>query len=208
MTPLDATAATASAPSAIPSTGESPTPRPRPRGRLPGDPTPEQRLARIVRVDHAGEYGAKRIYEGQLSVMGRGRHAKTLRHMADQELEHLQYFEKQLVARQVRPTVLQPLWHVAGFLLGAGTAVMGERAAMACTVAVEQVIDGHYEAQLKHLGPEEEELKTSILKFQAEEVEHRDIGLLNGAEQAPAYPVLSAAIKAGTKAVIWVAERV
>ncbi|KAA0680407.1 demethoxyubiquinone hydroxylase family protein [Roseomonas genomospecies 6] len=212
MTPLDdtaaATKAAATKAAAAPSPGESPAPRPRPRGRLPGDPTPEQRLARIVRVDHAGEYGAKRIYEGQLSVMHRGRHAKTLRHMADQELEHLQYFEKQLVARRVRPTVLQPLWHVAGFLLGAGTAVLGERAAMACTVAVEEVIDGHYEAQLKHLGPEEAELKTSILKFQAEELEHRDIGLHNGAEQAPAYPVLSAAIKAGTKAVIWVAERV
>ena len=180
----------------------------RPRGRLPGDPTPEQRLAGIVRVDHAGEYGAKRIYEGQIAVMGKGRHGRTLRHMADQELEHLRYFEKQLNARRVRPTALQPFWHVAGFLLGAGTAILGERAAMACTVAVEEVIDGHYEAQLKHLGPVEAELKSSILKFQAEELEHRDIGLNNGAEQAPAYPVLTAAIKAGTKAAIWLAEKV
>lgn len=184
-------------------------PRPRPnRGFLPGDPPPRERLARITRVDHAGEYGAKRIYEGQIAVMGRGRHGKTLRHMADQELEHLQYFEKQLNARRVRPTLLQPLWHVTGFLLGAGTALLGERAAMACTVAVEEVIERHYEDQLQQLGPDEVELKDSILRFQAEEVQHRDIGLANEAEQAPAYPVLSAAIKAGTRAVIWVAERV
>ncbi len=184
------------------------SPAPRAVGALPGDPTPRQRLARMVRVDHAGEYGAKRIYEGQISVLGKGRHGKTLRHMADQELVHLHYFEKQLNARKVRPTLLQPLWHLTGFLLGAGTALLGERAAMACTVAVEEVIERHYEEQLKHLGPDESELADSIRVFQAEEVEHRDIGLANEAEQAPAYPVLSAAIKAGTKAVIWVAERV
>ncbi len=195
-------------PAAATTSDPAPAPRRRARGRLPGDPTPEERLARIVRVDHAGEYGAKRIYEGQIAVMGKGRHGRTLRHMADQELEHLRYFEKELTARRVRPTALQPVWHVTGFLLGAGTAVLGERAAMACTVAVEEVIEGHYEDQLKHLGPEEAELKEAILTFQAEEVEHRDIGLVNGAEQAPAYPVLSAAIKAGTRAVIWLAERV
>ncbi len=185
-----------------------PAPASRKRGRLPGDPLPDERLARVCRVDHAGEYGAKRIYEGQIAVMGRGRHAQTLRHMADQELEHLRYFEKQLVERQVRPTLLQPFWHVAGFALGAGTALLGERAAMACTVAVEEVIDGHYADQLALLGPEEQPLKDSIAKFQAEEVQHRDIGLANGAEQAVAYPLLSAAIKAGTRAAIWLAERV
>lgn len=177
-------------------------------GSLPGDLPRRERLARIVRVDHAGEYGAKRIYEGQIAVMGKGRHGKTLRHMAEQELVHLEYFEKQLNRRRVRPTLLQPLWHVTGFLLGAGTAILGERAAMACTVAVEEVIEEHYEAQLKHLGPEEQELTDSIRKFQAEEVEHRDIGLQNEAERAAGYPILSAAIKAGTRAVIWVAERV
>lgn len=178
------------------------------KGALPGDLPRRDRLARIVRVDHAGEYGAKRIYEGQIAVIGKGRHGKTLRHMAEQELVHLQYFEKQLNRRRVRPTLLQPLWHVTGFLLGAGTAILGERAAMACTVAVEEVIEEHYEAQLKQLGPDEQELVDSIRKFQAEEVEHRDIGLVNEAELAAGYPVLSAAIKAGTRAVIWVAERV
>ncbi|MBY6260373.1 demethoxyubiquinone hydroxylase family protein [Azospirillum sp. 412522] len=175
---------------------------------MPGDLPRRDRLARIVRVDHAGEYGAKRIYEGQIAVIGKGRHGKTLRHMAEQELVHLQYFEGQLNRRGVRPTLLQPLWHVTGFLLGAGTALLGERAAMACTVAVEEVIEEHYEAQLKHLGPEEQELSDSIRRFQAEEVEHRDIGLQNEAELAAGYPLLTAAIKAGTRAVVWVAERV
>ncbi|MGQ9368476.1 demethoxyubiquinone hydroxylase family protein [Azospirillum sp. A39] len=183
------------------------TPPRRARGRLPGDLPPKDDLARICRVDHAGEYGAKRIYEGQIAVIGRGRYGRTLRHMAEQEQVHLRYFEEQLVERRVRPTLLQPLWHVAGFALGAGTALLGERAAMACTVAVEEVIDRHYEAQLERLGPEEQDLKDSIRRFQAEEVEHRDIGLANGAERAPAYPVLSAAIRAGTRAAVWIAER-
>lgn len=190
-----------------------PTPTGTPRqdtygAALPGDPTRSERLARIVRVDHAGEYGAKRIYEGQIAVMGRGRHGRTLRHMAAEEQEHLAYFEQQLVRRRVRPTALQPLWHVAGFLLGAGTALLGERAAMACTVAVEEVIDSHYGRQNERLGPDEAELKESITRFQAEELEHRDIGLRNGAEQATAYPLLSAAIKAGTRAAIALAERI
>ncbi|WP_448188795.1 demethoxyubiquinone hydroxylase family protein [Azospirillum sp. sgz301742] len=182
--------------------------RPPVRGALPGDPRPRERIARICRVDHAGEYGAKRIYEGQIAVMGDGRHGRTLRHMAAQESEHLRYFEEQLAARRVRPTALQPLWHVGGFLLGAVTAVLGEKAAMACTVAVEEVIDGHYAAQLDHLGPEDADLEEKILKFQAEELDHRDIGLANGAEHAPGYPVLSGAIKLATRTAIWVAERI
>lgn len=180
----------------------------RPVGALPGDPTPRRRLAAMVRVDHAGEYGARRIYQGQLAVMGKGRLGPVLRHMAEQEQEHLTYFEKQLAERKVRPTLLQPFWHVAGWALGAATALMGERAAMACTVAVEEVIDGHYAEQLAELGPDEAPLAESIARFQAEELEHRDVGLENGAEQAPAYPALSGAIRAGTRAAIWLAERV
>lgn len=177
------------------------------RGALPGDPRPQDRVARICRVDHAGEYGAKRIYEGQLAVMGKGRHARTLRHMAEQERVHLHYFEQQLARRRVRPSALHPVWHVGGYLLGAVTALMGERAAMACTVAVEEVIDGHYAGQLDYLGPDEAELKDKIRTFQAEELEHRDIGLANGAEQAPGYAMLSGAVRLGTRAAIWVAER-
>lgn len=203
----DTVSAVSAAPKSAPDPDMANAPRPK-RGALPGDPRPDQRLARLVRVDHAGEYGAKRIYEGQIAVMGKGRHGRLLRHMAAQEAVHLRYFENQLVQRRVRPTLLQPFWHVAGYLLGAGTALLGERAAMACTVAVEEVIDGHYERQLEELGPEEAELKDSIRQFQAEELEHRDHGLANEAEMAPAYPALSAAIKAGTRAAIWLSERV
>lgn len=178
-----------------------------PRG-LPGDPGPDERIRRAVRVDHAGEYGAKRIYEGQLSVLGRGPVGSVLRHMARQEAEHLRYFEDQLVSRRVRPSLLQPLWHIGGYALGAGTAMMGERAAMACTVAVEEVIDEHYARQRETLPESEGALKDAIATFQAEEVEHRDTGLARGAEQAVAYPLLSLAIKGLTRLAIRVAERV
>jgi ubiquinone biosynthesis monooxygenase Coq7 len=190
-----------------PAPAPDPAPTPQRRGALPGDPPPGARIAGFLRVDHAGEYGAKRIYEGQIAVMGGGRHGATLRHMAEQERAHLTYFEQQLGARHVRPSILQPFWHVAGFALGAGTALMGERAAMACTVAVEEVIEEHYQAQLDRLGADEDALASHIRTFQAEEVEHRDIGLANGAEHAPAYPLLSTAIKMGTRAAIWLAER-
>ena len=175
---------------------------------LPGDPSPRAELARILRVDQAGEYGAKRIYEGQMAVLGRGPRAKTLQHMYEQELEHLEHFDRQLVERRVRPTLLQPFWHVAGFALGAGTALMGEKAAMACTVAIEETIDEHYKKQLAELGPEEEELKTRIAKFRDEELEHRDIGLEHGAEETPGYEILSTAIKAGSRLAIWLSERI
>src|SRR5690606_10192897 len=131
--------------------------------------------------------------------------AETIRHMKDQELEHLEYFEQQLTKRNIRPSALHPLWNVAGFILGAGTALLGEKAAMACTVAVEEVIDEHYEEQIKELGSEasEKELKEKILKFQADELEHRQTGLDNNAEEAVAYPILTSAIKLSSKAAIW-----
>ena len=120
-------------------------------GRLPGDLSKEELIARIIRVDQAGEYGAKRIYEGQLSVLSGTADENVLREMADTEVVHLDTFNKLMVERRVRPTVLAPLWHFAGFALGAGTALMGREAAMACTVAVEEVIEEHYENQLN--GP-------------------------------------------------------
>lgn len=176
--------------------------------RLPGDPALPALVERIVRVDHAGEYGAARIYEGQLAVLGRGRHGPVLRHMKEQEAEHLRYFSDAIGRRRARPTALLPFWHVAGWALGAATALMGERAAMACTVAVEEAIDEHYAAQVRALGSDEPELRGAIEKFRAEELEHRDIGLANEAELAPAYRVLSGAIKAGCKVAIAVSERV
>lgn len=177
------------------------------RRYLPGDPVPAERLARMIRVDHAGEYGAKRIYEGQLAVLGRRPDAAVIRHMAEQEQAHLDAFDRLLVERRVRPTVLHPLWHVAGFALGAATALMGRDAAMACTVAVEEVIDEHYGRQAAALGEDEPTLKATIEKFRAEEVEHRDIGLAEGAARTPGYTILKSAIKSGSRAAIWLAER-
>lgn len=175
--------------------------------RLPGDLTKEQYIERLVRVDHAGEYGAKRIYAGQLAVLGKSDVGDEIRHMAEQEEEHLAYFSKQVGERKVRPTVLMPLWHVAGFALGAATAMMGKKAAMACTVAVEEVIDEHYQQQQQTLGQDEAELKDAIQKFREEELEHRDTGLAHDAEHAVAYPVLSKLIKKGSRAAIWLSER-
>ena len=176
--------------------------------RLPGDPTPRQYVARAIRVDHAGEYGAKRIYEGQLAVLGRTKWRDTLEHMKAQEQVHLDTFTRLIGERRVRPTALLPVWHVAGFALGAATALLGHRGAMACTVAVEEAIDEHYRAQEEELGEDEAELKAHIEKFRAEELEHRDIGLENEAELAPAYRLLSAAIKAGCKVAIRLSERI
>ncbi len=176
--------------------------------RLPGDPTRRDLVERFIRVDHAGEYGAARIYEGQLAVLGRGPKAELLQHMKDQEQHHLDTFSKLVARRRVRPTALLPFWHLAGYALGAATAALGERAAMACTVAVEEAIDEHYASQSAVLGDDEAELRDTIERFRAEELEHRDIGLENEAELAPAYRLMSAVIKAGCKVAIAVSERV
>ncbi len=174
---------------------------------LPGDLTPSQSIERMIRVDHAGEYGAARIYEGQLAILGRGDKGDILRHMKAQEDVHLQTFSQLITTRRVRPTALLPFWHIAGFALGAMTAALGTRAAMACTVAVEEAIDEHYAAQSASLGDDESDLRDTIDKFRAEELEHRDIGLEHEAEQAPAYRLMSAIIKAGCKAAIAASER-
>ncbi len=175
---------------------------------LPGDPSLAARVARIVRVDHAGEYGAARIYAGQLAILGHGDKAALLQHMAAQEQHHLATFGQEIARRRVRPTVMLPLWHVAGFVLGAATARLGEKAAMACTVAVEEAIDEHYQAQITELGDDEPLLRDTIEEFRQEELEHRDIGLEHGAEQAPGYKLLSTAIKLGCKLAIKISERV
>jgi len=186
---------------------ESKSPARSGRPYLPGDLTPGKALARMIRVDQAGEYGARRIYEGQLAVLGRSPAAATIRKMHEQELAHLETFDRLVAERRVRPTLLQPVWHVAGFALGAATALLGEKAAMACTVAVEEVIDEHYAGQAERLGEDEPELKKTIEEFRADELEHRDIGLEHDAEGAPAYPLLSGAIKAGSRLAIWLSER-
>ncbi|MFN9092284.1 MAG: demethoxyubiquinone hydroxylase family protein [Alphaproteobacteria bacterium] len=176
--------------------------------RLPGDPTAREVVERTIRVDHAGEYGAKRIYEGQLAVLGRTKYGPLIEHMKAQEQVHLDTFSRLIGERRVRPTALLPFWHVAGFALGAATALLGHRGAMACTVAVEEAIDEHYRAQEDTLGNDEAELRADIARFRAEELEHRDTGLEHEAEQAPAYRLLSAAIKTGCKIAIRISERV
>jgi ubiquinone biosynthesis monooxygenase Coq7 len=175
---------------------------------LPGDLTAAEITERMIRVDHAGEYGATRIYAGQLAVLGRGAKGDLLRHMQAQEQVHLRTFDAMIADRRVRPTALLPFWHVAGFALGVVTAALGEKAAMACTVAVEETIDAHYSAQLEAMGTAEPELRRTVEKFRAEELEHRDIGLEHGAEEAPGYRLLSRVIKAGCRAAIAISERV
>ena len=161
----------------------------------------------MIRVDHAGELGAVRIYQGQIAVLGASKSAGVIRHMAEQEQHHLESFERLIVERRVRPTLLSPLWHVAGFALGAATALMGERAAMACTVAVEDVIDEHYKSQVEQLGADEAALKQTIEAFRADELAHREAGLAHGAAQAPGYELLTAAIRAGSRLAIWLSTR-
>ncbi|MDX1423607.1 MAG: demethoxyubiquinone hydroxylase family protein [Kiloniellales bacterium] len=188
--------------------GRGAGPRRTGEGRLPGDPSREDVIARMIRVDHAGEYGARRIYEGQLAVLGRTPSGPAIAEMHAQEARHLDTFETLIADRRVRPTALQPIWHVAGFALGAATALMGEKAAMACTVAVEEVIDEHYARQIARLGDDESELRDSLEAFRADELAHRDTGLAHGAADAPGYQPLSAAIKAGSRLAIWLSERV
>jgi len=175
---------------------------------LPGDLSPKDLVGRMIRVDQAGEFGAVRIYEGQLAVLGRSPSAPVIRHMAEQEQAHLAAFDSLVAERRVRPTALMPLWHAAGFALGAGTALLGERAAMACTVAVEEVIDEHYAGQIEQLGDDEPELKRTFEDFREEELEHRATGLKHGAQEAPAFDALTSLVKAGSRLAIWLSERI
>lgn len=163
----------------------------------------------MLRVDQAGEYGATRIYAGQLAVMGdRAPGSAEIRAMAQQEEDHRLRFDALIARRGVRPTALQPVWSVAGFALGAATALMGPKAAMACTAAVETEIDRHYGEQLEELGDSDPELAAMIEEFRAHEQEHKETALRNGAEQAPAYPLLSAAIRLGCRVAIGLSRRI
>ena len=162
----------------------------------------------MLRVDQAGEYGATRIYAGQLAVMGdRAPHAAQIAAMAAQEAGHRQRFDALIAARGVRPTALQPLWSVAGYALGAATALIGPEAAMACTAAIEQEIDRHYSAQLEELGDEDPELAAMIAEFRDDEREHHATAMAAGAERAPGYPLLSGAIRLGCRMAIRLSER-
>lgn len=176
--------------------------------RLPGDAPEADGIRRMIRVNHAGEYGARQIYRGQLKVLKGTRHEKLIREMAAQEEKHLAYFAQEIPKRHVRPTALLPVWHIAGYALGAATALLGPRAAMACTVAVEEVIDEHYARQEKLLAGSDTELRAVISEFRAEENEHKEIGIREEAELAPGYEILSAGIRTISKAAIWLSERI
>jgi len=163
----------------------------------------------MLRVDQAGEYGATRIYAGQLAVLRANcPEAKLISRMAAQEQRHLHRFDRLMAERRVRPTALQPLWNVAGFALGAATALMSEQAALACTDAVETEIDRHYGRQLDELGEDDPELAADITEFRAEEVQHRDTAREAGATNAAGYPLLTAAIRAGCKVAIALSKRI
>ncbi|XP_035690746.1 5-demethoxyubiquinone hydroxylase, mitochondrial-like [Branchiostoma floridae] len=167
---------------------------------------------RFIRVDHAGEVGANYIYRGQMAVLGNTEVGRVIQRMWDQEKEHMAKFEELIPQHRVRPTVLLPIWNVAGFVLGAGTALLGKEGAMACTVAVEDSIVEHYNSQIRALiedDPEKhKELLEVIKKFRDEELEHHDMGLEHDAEAAPAYQTLTNVIKGGCKAAIWLSERI
>jgi len=173
----------------------------------PGDR--REGAAAMVRVDQAGEYGATRIYAGQLAVMGdRTPMARMIAGMASQEERHRAFFDAMIARRGVRPTLLQPFWNIAGFALGAATAALGPEAAMACTAAIETEIDIHYRKQLDEIGDSDPELGAAVAKFRDEELEHRDTALGHGAESAFGYPVLSGLIRAGCRAAIALSKRI
>lgn len=183
------------------------------RGLRPAAPgiEPSDEVAEMIRVDHAGEYGAMRIYQGQLAVLGvRAKERKAtaaIRRMAEQEARHLARFDQLLNERKVRPTALSPLWHAAGYALGAATALLGSRAAMACTAAVEEVIDEHYGRQIDRLDGDPT-MKQSVRQFRADERTHRKEALAHGAADAPGYSVLSGSIKAACRLAIRLSEKI
>ena len=173
----------------------------------PGERRPD--TASMLRVNQAGEYGATRIYAGQLAVLRRSSPAaKLIGRMAGQERRHLDRFDALMTQRGVRPTVLQPVWRTAGFALGAVTALISEEAAMACTEAVETEIDRHYGSQLDEIGDDDPELAADIAEFRAEEVEHRDTARDAGAPNAVGYPLLTAAIRTACRVAIGLSKRI
>jgi len=177
--------------------------------RLLGDLSSKDEVERMIRVNHAGEYGAVRIYQGQLKVLQRKPISKVLREMLNHEEKHLLKFESEIVKRKIRPTALLPFWHLCGYALGAGSALLGEKAAMACTVAVEEVIDEHYSSQIDALSEKDDEklLRDTFVEFRDDELEHKDTGLSLEADKLPGYKIFTGAIKKGSRLAIWLSTR-
>ena len=174
--------------------------------------TNKKTLEEIIRVDHAGERGAIKIYEGQLLALKTIKQDQDLRdkieEMKEHEKEHLEYFEKEIQKRKIKPTYLLPLWDVMGVALGFGTALLGKKAAMLCTASVEEVIEDHYENQLKNLGNDEMELKAKIEKFKGDEINHKNMAYESGATNKGFYSVMDKAIKTGSKIAITISEKI
>ncbi|MEZ5996250.1 MAG: demethoxyubiquinone hydroxylase family protein [Hyphomonadaceae bacterium] len=181
------------------------------RPPMPGENAGMRRIEEMIRVDHAGEFGAVQIYRGQRAVFdrieGKAHAARIIGEMEAGEQEHLRTFDKLIAERNVRPTLMAPLWRVAGFGLGAVTALMGEQAAHACTEAVEEVIEQHYAKQSEELNGVDAELKFVVDRFREDEVAHKETAIDQGARNAPGYPVLSAVIKFGCRAAIRISEK-
>ncbi|MEP1229234.1 MAG: demethoxyubiquinone hydroxylase family protein [Litorimonas sp.] len=175
-------------------------------------PKTNPRIAEMLRVDHAGEYGAVAIYRGQQAIFGRSPKTKAiaaqLAQMEAEEQKHLDAFDALLVERNVRPTAMTPIWNIAGYGLGVVTALIGEKAAHACTEAVETVIEQHYGAQVEEIKDEDPELAATFAQFREDELHHRDIAIKGGAKEAPAYGFLSRAIKTGCHAAIKITEKI
>ena len=162
----------------------------------------------ILRVDHAGETAAAKIYDGQLAVLKNTPVGPTIQHMKDQEQEHLDTFNHLLVENDARPTLLLPLWNVMGFGLGVASAIMGEKAAMACTIAVEEVIGEHYAKQVEVLDDDHKELKSKLMKFRDEELEHLETGVEHDGENAPGYPIMKTIVQFGCRTAIKISEKI
>ena len=174
--------------------------------------TNQKTLEEIIRVDHAGERGAIKIYEGQLLALKTIKQDNNLKdkieEMKEQEKEHLEYFEKEIQKRKIKPTYLLPLWDVMGVALGFGTVLLGKKATMLCTASVEEVIEDHYKTQLKKLGNDEMDLKNKIEKFKGDEVEHKNMAYESGATNKGLYSIMGKVIRTGSRIAITISEKI
>ena len=174
--------------------------------------TDPKKLEEFIRVDHAGERGAIKIYEGQLlalsTVVKNNDLKEMIRDMKEHEQEHCNFFEDEIRKRKIKPTKLLPLWDLLGLGLGFGSTILGKKAAMLCTASVEEVIDGHYKSQIDQIGSDEIDLKKNIIKFRNDEINHKDIAYDNGATKEGFYKIIDKVIKTGSKLAIKISEKI
>jgi ubiquinone biosynthesis monooxygenase Coq7 len=172
----------------------------------------KNKIEEFIRVDHAGERGAVKIYEGQLLALNTlvkdEKLKKTIEEMKVHEKEHCEFFEKEIKKRNIKPTKLLPLWDLLGVTLGFGSTLLGKKAAMLCTASVEEVIDKHYQNQIDQLDKSEKELKNNIIKFREDELHHKDIAYEKGATKKGCYSILDKVIKTGSKIAINISEKI